>query len=231
MAQSCPLQEQTKNDFMKKLILLAGLVIVGATVQAQNKTSYISLGPVGGVGHTWITNVQGNTDFKISPALGIGMVYSKHEHIGWGADLLVSHEGYTSETMLEGNKYDVIVNPVFLRLNPKFLYFFGRYGDGIRPKLYVGPSLGVKIDEVRDFSINNEGNGDADLNTDSDMFNTVDFGLQAGAGVNIRLKSNMWLGLDAGYYHGLLDMLDNQFGDANNMSRNVRLNVGVMWGL
>src|SRR6187549_1846237 len=118
-----------KHFFLSAAILLAA---AGSFAQApkKNKTiaSHISLGPVVSLGHSWVSNVPGDRDFKFSPALGIGLVYSRDEHLGFGAQLLVSHEGYKQELMLatstnpSGEKVDVTVNPVYLRLPLHLIY-------------------------------------------------------------------------------------------------------------
>ncbi len=221
---------------MKKILLSAAALLFGtAAAFAQSKkstvASHISLGPVVSFGHSWTSNVGDRPDFKASPALGIGMVYSKNEHWGLGAQLLVSHEGYKQDVPVGGGNYvKMTVNPVYLRLPLQATYFFGDYGDRIRPKVYAGPSVAVRVDETHYYSNDNyrpaEGSTAA-----SDRFNRMDFGLTAGAGVNIRVSRLTWLNLDAGYYHGLVDAVANNFDNDFNGNRSLRLNAGLMWGL
>ncbi len=215
---------------MKKLLFTAGLALAMTTqVDAQSKNTrsnvqYLSLGPIAGVGHSWISSMD-HQDLKPSVSLGIGLVYSKHEHWGWGADLVASHEGFKVKDEATGTK--MAINPTYLRLTPKAYYFFGKYGSPIRPKVYAGPSLGVKLKE------DHYNNGDrmsagepAPVFNREDVFNDLDLGLTAGAGLNIRLAKSTWLSMDGNYYHGLLDVTDH-----GNMNRNLRFNIGVMFGL
>jgi hypothetical protein len=183
------------------------------------------------MGGSWVSNTTGNRGFKSSPALGIGLVYSRNDHFGIGAQLLVSHEGYETEyRMPHGNREEVEINPVYLRLPIQFTYFFGNYGDRIRPKIYAGPSIAVKVDEVHHTTSSNvpftEGNF-----TSGNIFDAFDAGLTAGVGANFRIGKLMWLNTDLGYYHGLVDVLDNDAASNFNANRNLRLNVGLMWGL
>ncbi len=176
--------------------------------------------------------MPGDRDFKFSPAAGIGLVYSTNEHLGFGAQLLVSHEGYKQEYIVGGNQsLDVTVNPVYLRMPLHVIYFFGDHGDRVRPKIYLGPSIAARVDETHHYSDNRlkpaEGTPGA-----ADQFDRFDAGLSAGAGANIRLSKLTWLNLDLGYYHGLVDVLD-QTTASNGFhgNRNLRVTAGLMWGL
>lgn len=193
--------------------------------------SHVSIGPVAGFGGAWVSNVTGNRGFKSSPAVGIGLVYSTNHHFGIGVQLLVSHEGYESEYMMpNGIREEVEINPVYLRLPVQFTYFFGDFGDRVRPKIYAGPSIAVKVDEVQDYSSDAIRFAENGLQS-SDRFDRFDAGVTAGVGANFRIGKLTWLNTDIGYYHGLVDVLDNDANYSFNGNRNLRLNVGLMWGL
>lgn len=221
---------------MKKIMLSAVAVMLGMSAAVAQKTnkdklaSHLSIGPVVSFGHSWTSNVGEKVRFKPSPAAGIGLVYSRNEHWGLGAQLLVSHEGFKQQlgTNLVGQPIEDgpsgSVNPVYLRLPLQVTYFFGKYGDKVRPKVYAGPSVAVRVDEVRYFD------GES-MNTANDTYGRADFGLTAGLGANIRLSKLTWLNLDAGYYHGLVDVIPEANNDKFNGNRNVHVNVGLMWGL
>jgi hypothetical protein len=222
---------------MRRYLLLstAMLIAAGGTFAPKKSNtfaSHISLGPVVSLGHSWVSNVAGDRDFKFSPALGIGLVYSRDEHLGFGAQLLVSHEGYKQEFTFSNNETaDVTVNPVYVRLPLHVIYFFGNHGDRVRPKIYVGPSVAMRVDETHHYSDSQmkpaEGTPGA-----ADQFSRFDAGLSAGLGANVRLSKLTWLNLDAGYYHGLVDVIDaTTASNSFNGNRNLRLNVGLMWGL
>lgn len=221
---------------MKKLMILMTGLMMGATVaNAQsNKASTLSLGVVGGIGHSWVRGLPKNDhrDFKLSPALGIGLTYSHNEHWAYNTQLLISHEGYQGDQPLgsNGNHQNMGVNPVYLRMPMNAVYFFGKYGDKVRPKIYAGPSWALKIDEKRYYSESEPAPGEGTM-SNTDYFRTFDFGINGGVGANIRMAPRTWLNVDAGYYHGLLDAVQNDPNQDHNANRNIRLNVGVMWGL
>ena len=216
----------------KIVYMFAAAMAVSAIGFAQNTddkkivekkgTSYISLGPIGGFGHSWTSNM--NNRFKPSAHLGIAMIYSRFEHWGWGTELTASHEGYSTAIGNQTFTYD----PTYLRMTPKAYYFFGNYGDNIRPKIYLGPSVAYKVAEDR--YVGGPNNSDVRY-TDrgSYMINDWDLGVDVGAGVNIKVAPYTWLNLDADYYHGLLDV--TRMNGMNNMNRSLRANVGVMMGI
>jgi len=215
---------------MNRLLTITSAVLLTFSTYANAQSSkrsnidYASLGPIAGFGHSWVSGGD-KMDFKASGHLGIGLIYSKHEHWGWGADLTVSHEGFKMEDNAANS--EMVVNPVYLRLTPKAYYFFGKYGSNIRPKVYLGPSVAYKVDERVTFNDEKLSKDDVKLLTGEDhIFDDIDFGLTAGAGVNIKVAGRTWLNLDASYYHGIIDVTDD--GNAN---RNIRLNVGLLFGL
>lgn len=216
---------------MKRLFMFtAGLALLATTAFGQEKNTsraqYVSLGPVAGFGHSWLNNMDGQ-QFKPAGHLGVNVIYSRFEHWGFGAELTASHEGYKRNFMQNGIEYTTAVDPTYVKLTPRAYYFFGKYTNAVRPKIFLGPSVGVKVAEDH-YQSETRIFGDGPIMTinNSDVFNTWDVGADVGAGANIRLMPSTWLNLDAAYYHGFLDVTD-----MNNSNRNVRLNVGLMFGL
>jgi hypothetical protein len=168
-------------------------------------------------------------EFKPSAYLGIGFLYSKYEHWAWGANLTASHEGFRNTYMVNGQEYTNNVDPTYLRLTPRAYYFFGKYTNMVRPKVFLAPSLGVKVmeDNYSDDVPMNYAEGATMVRVNnSDYFRPIDFGAEAGAGLNVKLMRSTWLNLDASYYHGLVNATKD-----DGMNRNVRVNAGLMFGL
>ena len=144
---------------------------------------------------------------------------------------MVSHEGYESEyRMSDGTEQELEINPVYLRMPIQFVYFFGDFGDRVRPKIYAGPSIAVKVDEVHHYTTDELRPSQGELQS-GNMFDRFDAGVAAGIGANFRIGKLTWLNTDIGYYHGLVDVLDRDASYSFNGNRNLRLNVGLMWGL
>lgn len=214
--------------------LLAGACILASTSSFAQSTSnkatasQFSLGPVVSFGSSWVSNLPGNTEGLFSPAFGLGMMYSASEHWGLGTKLMVSSEGYR-QNYDWGNGYhsELTVRPTYLRLPIEVNYFFGNYGDKVRPKIYAGPSFGFRMSETQKFSGDPLPQGEF-VRTDGNAFDDFDAGLNMGVGANVRVGRQAWLNLDGGYYHGLADVHVNEDFNAN---RNLRLNVGMLFGL
>jgi hypothetical protein len=153
-------------------------------------------------------------------------MYSANQNWGLGTKFMISSEGYRQRVTVGNQQSELTVRPTYLRIPIEATYFFGKFGDKVRPKIYAGPSFGVRLSETHHTS------GDYPLSelvaVKGDQFSDFDAGLTAGLGANIRVGRLTWLNLDGGYYHGLSDVhVDNDF----NGNRNLRFNVGLLWGL
>jgi len=226
---------------MFKKIALSIAAISALSFTSASAQKYLSIGPVVGFGHSGVSNGKMKDEIdiksKFNPSFhaGIGLIYAKHEHWGFGGEILFSKEGYkkefTDKTWNIG--YEETNSVGYIRVPLRVYYFFGKYDQKIRPKVYVGPSIGFKIMDDQNLEAIN-GTPQALVN---DMpiaaFNTVDLGLQAGVGVNIPLSKATWLNLDLNYYQGLLDAVGDisGFKTGYNMNQNFGLQVGVLFGL
>jgi outer membrane protein W len=205
---------------MKKLIAGIALVTLGKVSTAQN----VSFGPVVGVGHSWITGVE-NTKFKPSVNIGGTLVYSFVPHWGIGGDIRFSFlEGVKTKVESGNNKVVTNLNATYLRIPLKAFYFFGEYGDRLRPKLYIGPSVGFFLGGNQKIKTT-AGNNSNTIKTDSkDYLKSIDFGFVAGGGINYRLQKSTWLNVDLVYNNGLIDISE---GNSYNASRNLGISAGV----
>ena len=102
-------------------------------------------------------------------------------------------------------------------------FFFGRFGDKLRPKVFLGPSLNFLVG-ARDKNGNNI-NGDAN----NRIYNPFDLGLTFGGGLNYRLQRKIWLNLDVRYGLGLLDVARNDTQNVKN--NNWGFNAGLSFPL
>lgn len=214
---------------MKRILLFTAGLMIAASTQVSAQASKFSLGPTVGFGHSWTTNMV-NGEFHPSGQVGASLIYSQSEHWGWGGDLAVSSEGYTMGRTMNNVYTTMSVAPLYLRLTPKAYYFFGNYGQSIRPKVYLGPSVAYKLDEmhyVNGTRMDNTSDAIAvGTNRSGDVINDWDLGVTAGAGANFRIMPRTWLNTDLGFYQGVLDVTDN-----NMLNQNLRVNVGLMFGL
>lgn len=216
---------------MKNLLIATiGLILSATTVKAQtaepgkfNNAQYISIGPAAGLGGNWVGNLGGATHFTPSANMGVSFIYGRWEHWGWGSQLLLSAEGYDKEY----NGYRAAVVPFYLRMPMRGYYFFGKYTDKVRPKLFLGPELGLKLGE---YDYVDNGPGDATLRQRTGSFRTLDLGVNTGGGVNIELRRSVWLNLDLSYYQGLTDAVKDPSG-RQNLNHNLTAQAGILFGI
>ena len=189
------------------------LVIVGANVVHAQLN--VSAGPNIGAGHTWLRG-EGKSRFQPAANFGISLIHSANDHVGIGLDLKYSIEGGAKKVSGLTNNNDLR----YLRIPVKAIYFFNEYGDAIRPKVSLGPSMGVLLGGKTTL-------GSAEF-ASKDIFKTLDFGLAANAGVHVRMISGTWLTFDLNYYHGLSDVSSSVNSVFRN--RNLQVNAGLMIG-
>lgn len=200
-----------------KTILVIAFFTITARVHAQN----ISIGPSVGLQHSWISADLPESSMNtihLGFNGGIALVYSTESHFGFGADLKYSQEGVSIQSDLLGIKTVTDWNTSYLRLPLRLIYFFGDYGDAIRPKLFAGPTMGLLL------SSKSEG---VDV---MDSTNGFDLGVHAGVGLNIRVWEKIWLNTDLTYNQGLSDVTDSDTDKISNHNGNVGINIGLLLG-
>ncbi|MGI8634042.1 MAG: porin family protein [Segetibacter sp.] len=200
-----------------KNVLLALILSSGFSLAAGAQSKF-SLGPNAGVGASWLDNTP-NRKAKLSGNPGLSLVYSAAQHFGIGLDARYSFEGGKYSSASQAVTSDLN----YFRLPLKFIYFFGDYGNRVRPKVYAGPSFGFLTGGKTTIELPN--NTKVESNS-KDIYKSFDLGLTAGAGLNIRLVKNTWFNTDVHYLHGISDLTA---GKQHN--RGVGVNVGVNFGL
>lgn len=208
---------------MKKvftIIALAASTVTGFAQENNNKIdppapieqSKFSIGVKGGFGHSFILPYQ-NYIFSPSWDAGISGIYAPGTHWGLGVDVLYSMEGgkfeFLNNTTGEGYTRQVTLD--YIRIPVKAIYFFRDYDKDFRPKVAIGPSLGVLVGEVN-----------------STNASTIDLGGKLTAGFNYRIARAIWINVDASYYQGFMDIYSSN--SENDLNGNVRLDAGINFG-
>ena len=210
---------------MKKIFLGFCTLVFVSAAHAQIK-SRVSFGPTLGVGHSWTSaDHVGNVNNKFFPlyAAGLAMIYSADEHWGIGADLKYSSEGekYPTDPNDDNDYRKIRIN--YLRIPVKGIYFFGDYGDKMRPKVAVGPTLGFRLGGENEIYVDDREVSQVSSKSFTESF---DIGVQIGGGINFRISPAVWLNTDISYYHGLKDIYT-----VEGKLRNLALNVGLQFGI
>lgn len=213
---------------MKSKLLCIVLIVVACSARSQKFAQNVSFGPIVGLGHAWVSGFPGDKEFHLAASGGVTMVYSAGAHWGFGLDLKFSREGVKQEqkpAFLEGQVSTLSAH--YIRIPFKSMYFFGRLGNKIRPKIMAGPTIGFLVGGKQKVETT-EGRflGEADA---KDAIKIFDVGVHGGLGVNVRLTRNTWLNTDVTYYHGLRDIYESN--DADWKNRNIAWNVGVAFGI
>ena len=199
---------------MKNCIILLAFLCAGFSASAQEN---VSIGPIAGVS---IANFRGdvsNTDWK--PGLTVGGFYNYSSKTGFGfsGQLLFTQMGAQTD-----NKTNEI-NLNYIQLPLLATFFFGKYGDKFRPKLFLGPNLNFMV-SAKDKNGNNI-NGDSN----NRVFNPFDLGLTFGGGLNYKLHEKIWLNFDVRYGLGLLDVTKDN--NTSVMNSNWGINLGLSFPL
>jgi hypothetical protein len=201
---------------MKKVLLVI-MISMGFSLVTSAQSKF-SIGPNAGIGTSWLDNTP-NRKSKLAGNAGISMVYSAAEHFGIGLDAKYSFEGGKYSI---GNQ-TVTADLNYFRVPLKAIYFFGTYGNRVRPKVYVGPSFGFLTGGKTTIEVPNIS---SIVRESKDIYKTFDLGVTAGAGLNIRMVKNTWFNADINYLHGISDLTS-----AEEHNRNLGINVGVNFGL
>lgn len=207
---------------MKKTILAIITLTITSLVSAQN----ISIGPTGEFGHSWITGTHGDKKFNPMWSAGISFIYSIKTNFGIGADIKYSAEG--NKTVINGfaGQTKNTINANYIRVPIKLIYFFGKYGNAVRPKIYAGPNFGF----LTTVNLISETTGYSKVKTNfKNGIKNFDLGLTAAAGLNFRLASKTWLNTDVAFYQGLSNITKNEGITQHN--GNLGVNVGLLVGL
>lgn len=206
---------------MKKILIVIAVLLTVTDLSAQN----LSFGPIAGVGHSWTSIERGTLDRRFHPYYNLGgkMVYSFVTNWGVSADVIFSGEGHT---IGNDNNNKTVFRANYLRVPIQGIYFFGKYGDKVRPKISIGPSLGFLVGgKLRGIS---NGNEESEMKATS-YLKTLDFGVNVAAGGNVRIAPATWLNLELAYYHGVTDIVENNLVKGKN--RNLGVNVGITFPL
>lgn len=211
---------------MRLVLYVAMMVLTIADAAAQQHVKaripagYI--GPVAGIGHSWVHNLHLPGSYNTQKSVGINYVGLLTRHWGIGSQLTLSAQGYQVNYQNAMQSF----TPVYLRLPMRLYYFFGKPGNVVRPDVFFGSSVGFKVAESSHTTAAYRET--YKINTSS--FHAFDAGIAGGAGLNVKLAPNTWLNMDMGFYSGVTDAVEDM-GDVYNPQSDVELNVGLLFGL
>ncbi len=196
------------------IILLITLTLSLSQAFAQEN---VSIGPIAGVS---FANFHGSAiKTEVKPGLTIGAFYNYSSKKGFGFSGQILYTQLGAKILDKTNE----INLNYVQVPLLFTYFFGQYGDRLRPKVFLGPSLNFLV-SAKDINGNNI-NGDSN----SRVYNVFDLGLTGGLGLNYELTRKVWLNFDVRYGLGLLDVTKDS--NSNIQNRNFGINLGLSFPL
>lgn len=205
---------------MKTITTALVLFMTISAAQAQN----LSFGPTAGFGHTWLAAKNTTYDNKFFPGFnaGVKLVYSVVPNWGLSADVKFSGEGGKIAGDVAGSPVETSYRAHYIRVPVQAIYFFGKLGDAVRPKVSLGPSVGFLVGGDTKYEVNGTQTNSAKT---SDIFDGFDAGINGAVGANFRLGGGKWLNTDVTYYHGFNNIIDGSGPAIRN--RNLGINIGV----
>lgn len=215
---------------LKKLVILSGCLLgfglsgwSQETKPAAKKVpdSNFSFGVKGGVQTSSFSRFA-PIQTRVGWNAGLSMTYSSWEHWGVGGDVLfVRTGGYYMVDRASGDTRHT-VRTDYVRFVPKVTYFFGSLDNRFRPKIFLGPNLGI-LTAAKDKN---------DRFNLYDEYVPVEIGLTAGVGFNYRIAPSVWFLFDAEYLVGFNRINRVNTYNPNNLRTNsLSGSVGIAFGL
>ena len=202
------------------------LLFPALRTQAQGNRTW-GLGPELGVNFAKFKGNNFSNTFKAGVVAGFSVTHSVIDNFGITGKALLTQRGAKFKFANTGaagtpiNNVDVTRTLNYLEIPLLARFFLSKEGK-FRPNLFVGPSFGFLFGGTTQ-----TGNGDAvKIPAYKNLYNTFDFGLTGGLGLNYEVADETRLLLDARYVHGLSKV--NKIGDSNNQG--ITVSVGVSFG-
>lgn len=193
---------------MKKVI---SVLVVFCLFNLVSQAQKVSIGPKVGVNFSTLTDVD-DAESRVGLQAGGFFVYSIVEHFGVSLDAVYSQQGANSKNSNNELHLDYIQLPLLANI------FFNQYGDDFRPKISIGPSLGILTSAKGTF-------------VEKDDFNSTDFGIVAGLGFNYKVAEKKWLNVDARYGMGASEVFKMDIPDNDIKNTYFSLTVGLAFGV
>lgn len=213
---------------MKKQILRISLlaifaltVSIGAFAQGSDRTW--SIGPEVGVNFSKLGRDADESDYNTGLLAGGFVTYSIRNTYAFTAKILYSQKGASGDGFFDGEDDDAKLHLNYIEIPVLARAFFNREGT-VRPNVFLGPSFGFLTGAKGKI-----GDGDYEsIDNYDDTFNSFDFGVAAGLGLNIKVGEEMYFIVDARYTYGFSDITVGS-GNVNNQA--VAVSAGLSFGI
>ncbi|WP_080057895.1 porin family protein [Spirosoma aerolatum] len=209
-------------------IILSSFLVIGC-LSVSSAQQRFTAGPRVGLN---LSNYWGSADgMSFTPGITAGafLMYSSLNHFGISGDVLYSQRG----TSYQGNNMKFIQRVNYLEIPVVARYFLTLNGN-FRPNLFVGPSLGIKLNAKRIKGDYLQGTGPVLNGDNSDAFNNLDLGATGGIQLNWGTGNRQHFLIDARYTLGLTDVqaFPNVWGPRSSLQNStVSITLGYGFGV
>jgi hypothetical protein len=195
---------------MKKLIVMISML---TALSVTSQSSMFMVGPSVGFGHAYMMPYS-DCDFQPTWSAGITASFMPSSWWGLSADVRYSSEGGQFRDAGRSGAATQDIRLDYIRIPVKGIVCFRAEDKMLRPKLGLGPSFGILVNE--------QGTGSAKAAN-------LDLGLNASAGINLMLNEDLCFMADINYYTGGVKVRpDISTFETNG---NIGLNLGLAFAI
>lgn len=224
-----------KNQLFKVSCLVAFVLVISPAAFAQQSDRVWSVGPEVGAGFfKHGMDDEFNSKYKAGLVAGGFVTYSIRNTYAFTAKVLYSQKGMEGDIFNAdlGERLSYVEVPILARV------FFNRDGV-VRPNAFLGPSFGFQTGakwKINDGDYENVEDSDirellGEADSYQDVYNTFDFGLSGGLGVNIKVAEEIYFIVDARYTYGLSDLYKNSLNDSKHNNHGLAITAGMSFGI
>jgi hypothetical protein len=205
-------------------------ILISSCLSVTYAQQRFSVGPRVGLN---LSNYWGNADnMSFTPGLSAGafLMYSSLNHFGISADVLYSQRG----TSYNDSRLKFIQRVNYLEIPVLARYFLTLSGN-FRPNIFIGPSLGIKMNAKRIKGDYLQGTGPVINGDNTNDFKDLDLGAAGGFQLNWGTGNRQHFLIDARYTLGLSNVqnnLPNLWGTRNSLQNSTfTLALGYSFGV
>lgn len=211
------------------LLLTVSIALLNPKLQAQKTSKFArehSFGISGGIDlskYTFKPTVL--QDFKIGPTMGVTWRYIEEKYFGIQAELLYTNRGW-KERLEDHPDLHFSRTLNYLEIPVLSHIYFGN--DRIKAFVNLGPKIGLYLSESKATNIETTIPNYSNEQHSLEIANKFDYGITAGAGVELRMGKQSIL-LEGRYYFGLGDIFPNEKKDHFETSSNQNISISATY--
>lgn len=185
------------------------------------------------VGHSWTVGNTSTEKKVFHPYIQVGRssIFNFSPHVAIGLGAFFSTEGLSfkdSAYNINGERFSFKgeLRTNYIRVPLMATFTFGNADNRIRPRVSAGPTVGFLVGGKTLVNTSGVLNGHK---TQKALSTTIDAGVNAAAGVSIKVFDGVWINHDIHYYHGIVENEYNR--SAINGSNFTHKSIGLSMGM